>query len=86
MDKIQAYINAHSKNHIIGLLVTIFFGPLGLFYSNWIVALILTILVIVSITTLIFPIILWILSILLNGIFIEMHNKKVKATAEILAS
>jgi hypothetical protein len=43
MNAIENYINVNSKKKVTGALLDFFFGPLGLLYTNWIAAVLLTV-------------------------------------------
>lgn len=83
-DAVEVYISAHSKSQLIGFFLTLLLGPLGLFYSSWIAALILCVIAIVSATTVIGPIVCWVLSMIISFVTVSSHNDKVKATAKLL--
>ena len=85
-DAVQAYIDAHTKSQEIGFLLTFFFGPLGLFYSNWLSALILcTIAVTCAVTGTLnivtIVIFCWPVAIFISLVSVGKHNEKVKAAA-----
>ena len=85
-DAIQEYIVAHSKSYEIGFILTLFFGPLGLFYCSWLTALILCVIAVacmVSGALNIVSIIVfcWPLSIFIGLVAVGKHNEKVKNTA-----
>ncbi len=54
-DTVQVYIDTHSKSQVAGFLFTLFLGPLGLFYSSWVAALILCVIAMISAATIIGP-------------------------------
>lgn len=80
---VEAYIRTHSKSQIAGFLLTLILGPLGLFYSSWVAALILCVIAIVSAASIIGPIICWLLAILISFGAVSSHNEKVRATANL---
>jgi len=82
-DAVQKYIDAHSKSHVAGTVLTVLFGPLGLLYSSWVAALILCVIAIASSSTIIGPIVCWILSICISSFAVSKHNAKVEAAAEL---
>ena len=82
---IQAYLDAHSKSRGAGFLLALFFGPLGLFYSNWLAALIMCVIAIAGWATIIVPVICWILSMLLCFVFVGSANTKIEAQARLIA-
>ena len=85
-DAVQNYINTHSKSQEIGFLLTLFFGPLGLFYSSWVAALILCVIAVTCAATgtlniVVIVVLCWPLAIFIGFIAVGKHNEKVKATA-----
>jgi len=80
----EKYIAAHSKSQILGGVLTLIFGPLGLFYSSWIAALILCVIAVVSFSTIIGPVFCWVLAIIISLVTVSGHNKKVRATANLV--
>ena len=40
---VDDYVHTHKKDQLVGFMLTLVFGPLGLFYSSWVVALILVV-------------------------------------------
>ena len=85
-DVVEAYIHAHSKSQTVGFLLTLIFGPLGLFYSSWVAALILCVLAIASVETIVGPIVCWLLAIIISFVTVSGYNTKVKATANLTQS
>lgn len=82
-DAVQQYIDTHLKSQVLGFVLTLLLGPLGLFYSSWVAALILCVIAIASFYSIIGPIICWILAILISFSAVSKHNEKVKATAAL---
>lgn len=82
---VDAYVKTHSKSHSAGFLLTLFFGPLGLFYSSWVAALILCVIAVLSAATIILPIICWMLAILISFGAVSDHNKRVLSSARLIA-
>lgn len=85
-DAVEAYISTHSKSQLSGFLLTLIFGPLGLFHSNWVAALILCVVAIVSSASIIGPLTCWMLAVLISFSSVSSHNEKVKATANLSQS
>ncbi len=83
VDAVDNYVKTHSKSTGLGFVLTLLLGPLGLFYSSWVAALILSVIAITSALTVIGPIICWILSIIINFFAVSKHNEKVKAAAAL---
>ncbi|MEW8403479.1 MAG: hypothetical protein AB2689_21700 [Candidatus Thiodiazotropha taylori] len=82
-DAVQQYIDTHSKSQGLGFVLTLLFGPLGLFYSSWVAALILCVIAIASAASIIGPVICWILAIIIGFAAVSKHNEKVKAAAAL---
>lgn len=82
-EAVQHYINTHSKSQALGFVLTLLLGPLGLFYSSWVAALILCVIAIASAASIIGPIACWILAILISFATVSKHNEKVKAAAAL---
>lgn len=77
-----AYVTAHSKSQIVGLLLTLVFGPVGLIYSNWAAAVLLTVLAVP-----LFPLgllLIWPISMVVGLFTVRFHNARVMGTANLL--
>jgi len=85
-DAVENFVNTYSKSQFIGFLLTLFFGPLGLFYSSWVAALILCVIAYFSFVTIVGPIFCWALAILISFFTVSGHNKKTLATANLARS
>lgn len=83
-DRIENYINSHSKSQIAGFLLTLFLGPLGLFYSSWVAALILCVIAFTTAISIIGPVLCWIVAIVISFFSVSKHNEKVRTTAELI--
>ena len=81
----ERYIETHSKSPWLSFFLTVLLGPLGLFYANWIAALILCFLAIALASTVIVPLICWGIAILIGGSAVSSYNDKIRATAELIA-
>ena len=77
-DKVQRYIEVHSKSQLLGFFLTLLFGPLGLFYGSWVAALILCVIAIATAASVIGPIVCWFLAILIGFLAVSKHNEKFK--------
>lgn len=80
----QQYVKVHTKSQVAGFVLTFFFGPLGLFYSNWVAGLIFSAFALILFGTIIVPILCWILAIIISFFTVSAHNRKVAATAALL--
>lgn len=79
----QTYIATHSKSQLAGIFLTLFLGPLGLFYASWVAALVLCGIAVVSAATIIIPILCWPIAVVLSIAMVADHNDKVKAAANM---
>ena len=82
-DAVEAYISTHSKSNAIGFFLTLLFGPLGLFYCNWVAALILCVIAVVTAASIIGPVFCWLMAISISFYSVAKHNDKVKAAANL---
>lgn len=76
-----AYIQSHRKSYLTGIVLTLFFGPLGLFYSSVTAAIIMCVIAVVTCATIVGPIAVWGLSILFSLLTISSHNNRVETFA-----
>lgn len=77
-------MNLTRKNRSTSLLLTLFFGPLGLLYSSVVGGLILLIVAVASAPTFIGPVICWVLAMILGDHFTEKHNDNVEKLSRLL--
>lgn len=82
-DVVERYVKAHGKSQATGVILTIFLGPLGLFYSSWVAAVILIGIAFVSVASVVGPIACWIISIPVSIGTVSGHNNKVRAAADL---
>lgn len=80
---IDRYIETHSKSRAVGFFLAFFLGPLGLFYSSWVAALILCVFAAGFASTIIIPLICWFLAIIISYVTVNKYNERVRATAEL---
>ena len=85
-DEFQKYIDDHTKSYETGFILTFFFGPLGLFYSSWLAALILCVIAIAcavsgALNIVSIVVLCWPLAIFIGFVAVGKHNEKVKNTA-----
>ncbi|MCX2780400.1 hypothetical protein [Microbulbifer thermotolerans] len=66
------------KSRLTSFVLTLLFGPIGLFYSSTAGGLVLTIIAIISAPTIVGPIICWVLSILIGDHCTHKHNKGIR--------
>ena len=79
-------MNLNQKSRLVSLLLTIFFGPLGLFYSSVAAGLVLCIIAFVSFATVIGPVICWILAIAIGDHCTYKHNKNIDNIKTLVGS
>lgn len=82
-DVSQKYIGKHTRSYEIAFILTFFFGPLGLFYCNWLAAVILCVVAIagavtgaINIITII--VLCWPLAIIIGLVSVGKHNEKIR--------
>ena len=79
-------MNLNQKSRLVSLLLTVFFGPLGLFYSSVAAGLVLCIIAFVSFATVIGPVICWILAIAIGDHCTYKHNKNIDNIKTLVGS
>lgn len=80
---IDKYVKAHSKSHFINAILTVVLGPLGLLYTNWVAAIILGLIAFVTLSSILVPLVCWLLAIIIGVFSVIKHNRKVLASAEL---
>ena len=80
----KEYVKETGKSRILSFFLTLLLGPVGLLYTSIVGGIIMIILVIVSATTYIGPIILWILSIALGDYFAYKYNQRLLAQSNFM--
>lgn len=68
-------MNIRHKSRLASLALTILFGPLGLFYSAPLAAVILLVMALLTLGTLIGPVICWVLAIAWGDHATHRHNQ-----------
>ncbi|EHN68011.1 hypothetical protein [Aliivibrio fischeri] len=79
-------MNLNEKSRLVSFLLTLFFGPLGLFYSSIAAALVLCIIAFMSASTIIGPIICWILAMAIGDHCTYKHNKNILQIKDLISS
>ena len=79
-------MNLNQKSRLVSLLLTVFFGPLGLFYSSVAAGLVLCIIAFASFATVIGPVICWILAIAIGDHCTYKHNKNIDNIKTLVGS
>lgn len=85
-DSVDQYIKAHQKSSVAAFFLTLFLGPLGLAYCSWVWLLILAVIAILGAATIVVPVICWLVSMPIGVMAVSKHNKKVVATANLMAN
>lgn len=73
------------KSRITSFILTLLFGPLGLFYSSIAGAIALIIVAVVSASTVVGPIVCWLLAIGIGDHCTYKHNQNIEAIKEMSA-
>lgn len=71
-------MNLNPKSRLVSFLLTLFFGPLGLFYSSVAGALVLVIVAVVTAGSIIGPVVCWILAIAIGDHCTHRHNQNIE--------
>jgi hypothetical protein len=82
--KIEQYVEAHSKSAGIAFLLALFFGPIGYLYASPIGGVIMILISLVSLSTVVVPVIAWLLCMILAPIHASHYNNQLRAKAEML--
>ncbi|MCG6308974.1 hypothetical protein K6U49_10300 [Vibrio alginolyticus] len=70
-------MNLNEKSRLTSFLLTLFFGPLGLFYSSLAGGIVLLVVAVLSAGTIIGPVICWVLAIAIGDHCTYKHNKNI---------
>ena len=73
------------KSRIISFFFTLILGPIGLLYASPIAALVLILIAAVSFTTIIGPILCWLLAIGIGDHIVYKHNKSIEVFKTIMS-
>jgi hypothetical protein len=85
MNEKEDYVAAHKKSHVVNLLATFLFGPIGLLYASWVAGLIIILACIFTSGTIVIPLVLWFSSIPIGAACVHDHNRRVETTAGMLS-
>ncbi|MDE1311825.1 hypothetical protein L9W73_17255 [Vibrio aestuarianus] len=77
-------MNLNEKSRLVSFLLTLFFGPLGLFYSSIAGAFVLCIVAFFTAGTIIVPIICWLLAIGIGDHCVYKHNLNIQQIKELM--
>ncbi|EGQ7740933.1 hypothetical protein NAL94_23690 (plasmid) [Vibrio alginolyticus] len=78
-------MNLNPKSRLVSFLLTLFFGPLGLFYSSVAGALVLVIVAVVTAGSIIGPVVCWILAIAIGDHCTHRHNQNIENIKDLVA-
>lgn len=78
-------MNLIPKSRVTSFILTLLFGPLGLFYSSIAGAIALIIVAVVSASTIVGPIFCWLLAIGIGDHCTYKHNQNIEAIKEMSA-
>ncbi|AUI88399.1 hypothetical protein BS333_18905 [Vibrio azureus] len=78
-------MNLNEKSRLVSFLLTLFFGPLGLFYSSIAGALVLCLVAFFTAGTIIGPLLCWILAIAIGDHCVHKHNLNAKQIRDLMA-
>jgi uncharacterized membrane protein (DUF485 family) len=85
MNALENYIKVNQKKKVTGALLAFFFGPLGLLYSNWVAAVLLTVLAFgLAITIPGSQLLVWIVAFIYSFFAVDKFNNKLKAKADLI--
>ncbi|PTC02020.1 hypothetical protein C9980_25320 [Vibrio mediterranei] len=79
-------MNLNEKSRLVSFVLTLIFGPLGLFYSSLAGGLVLLIVAVITAGSIIGPIICWILAIAIGDHCTYKHNKNIAEIKNLVAN
>ncbi|MGR5165213.1 hypothetical protein ACPV4X_25315 [Vibrio owensii] len=79
-------MNLNPKSRLTSFLLTLFFGPLGLFYSSVAGALVLVIVAVATAGSVIGPVVCWVLAIAIGDHCTHKHNKNIDNIKELVSN
>lgn len=79
-------MNVTKKSPVIAFFLALFFGPLGMLYSNVVAAIILGVIAVLTAASIFIPLVCWVLSIPISLYCVYDHNENVDKTIRILQS
>jgi hypothetical protein len=72
------------KSRVVSLLLTLFFGPLGLLYTSVVGGLLLTAAAVLTAFTFVGPLVCWVFAIAFGDHFAHRHNQNVAALGAMI--
>jgi hypothetical protein len=79
-------MNLNEKSRLVSFVLTLIFGPLGLFYSSLAGGLVLLIVAVITAASIIGPIICWVLAIAIGDHCTYKHNKNIAEIKNLVAN
>lgn len=79
-------MNLNPKSRLVSFLLTLFLGPLGLFYSSVAGALVLVIIAVATAASVIGPVVCWVLAIAIGDHCTHKHNKNIDNIKELVSN
>tara|TARA_Y100001956_G_scaffold57128_1_gene56144 strand:- start:129 stop:374 length:246 start_codon:yes stop_codon:yes gene_type:complete len=79
-------MNLNPKSRLVSFLLTLFFGPLGLFYSSVAGAFVLVIVAVATAASVIGPVVCWVLAIAIGDHCTHKHNKNIDNIKELVSN
>ncbi len=79
-------MNLNKKSRLVSFVLTLIFGPLGLFYSSLAGGLVLLIVAVFTAGSIIGPFICWILAIAIGDHCTYKHNKNIAEIKNLVAN
>ena len=79
-------MNLNPKSRLTSFLLTLFFGPLGLFYSSVAGAFVLVIVAVATAGSVIGPVVCWVLAIAIGDHCTHKHNKNIDNIKELVSN
>jgi hypothetical protein len=73
------------KSRIISFFFTLFLGPLGLLYASPIASLLLILVAVLTFSTVVGPILCWIMAICIGDHMVYKHNKSIEVLKTMMA-
>lgn len=70
-------MNLTRKSRFVSLILTVFLGPIGLLYSSVVGAVIIAILMLITLPTIIGPVVLWFVCVLVGDSATHKHNRSI---------
>ncbi|WP_412497255.1 hypothetical protein [Vibrio fluvialis] len=79
-------MNLNPKSRLVSFCLTLLFGPLGLLYSSVIASLVLIVIAVLSASTVIGPVVCWVLAIAIGDHCSYKHNKNIQEIKNLVGT